>query len=828
MREFSRDEQFAAAKMAQADLYFFSRWMFFRRRRYKWQRAPHHKVICDALMRVFHGECKRLIINIPPRYSKTELLNNFIAWSAGHAPDSEYILTSYAAQLAGNNSWQIREMVQHPEYQAIFPGMALRPDSAARHEWRTTAGGIVYSAGAGGTITGYGAGKHREGFGGCFPSGTRVWTEGGLLPIDRIVRERLRINVWSFDYDGHMVLRPVTAWHENPPNDIVRITFDDGEKVECTPDHRFWTENRGWVRADSLGVEDRLPSVQGSVKRTDDVGIDAQCDSGRFNAFSILPSGSALPVGDGVVGLLAGELGPQVGPSASLSNDIDAAGDRLPRFASPNLKDDGGADAVGAGDFFGRHSGCVVDRQSLLVGKHGAGVHLGFTESAMLLAVNDICGAGVVPEIAESVVAGVAVRMAHVGALGLVADKGQHDQLVNIENLGLGTPGQVDSEVTLTIIAGLEDSFGLDVFRPGARNDAALASYTPKVTDRVEPFISGHRKPVLVERVRHDDVTFCLTVDEYHNFTVESGLVVKNCIIIDDPHKADEARSDVIRQNVIDWFQNTLESRKNSPDTPIIVIMQRLHEDDLSGWLLNGGNGEEWEHVCLPAIQTDGTALWPQKHDMATLRRMEQAAPYVFAGQYMQRPSPLDGGIFKPGMLQVVDALPAERIQWVRGWDFGATETGDPSAGAKIGRLQDGRFVVADMFHETLGPDDRDAALKNTASQDGFGVRISIPQDPGQAGKTQVLYLTRMLQGYRVHSSPESGDKVTRAEPFAAQVNVGNVLMLRGSWNKGLIEEMRMFPNGRHDDRIDACSRAFSLLITRGQMKIHEDLLKRQ
>lgn len=66
------------------------------------------------------------------------------------------------------------------------------------------------------------------------------------------------------------------------------------------------------------------------------------------------------------------------------------------------------------------------------------------------------------------------------------------------------------------------------------------------------------------------------------------------CIIIDDPHKADEARSEVRRQNVIDWFQNTVESRKNSPDTPIILIMQRLHEKDLAGWLLDGGNGEEW------------------------------------------------------------------------------------------------------------------------------------------------------------------------------------------------------------------------------------------
>jgi len=281
-------------------------------------------------------------------------------------------------------------------------------------------------------------------------------------------------------------------------------------------------------------------------------------------------------------------------------------------------------------------------------------------------------------------------------------------------------------------------------------------------------------------------------------------------IIIDDPHKADEARSDVMRQNVIEWFQNTLESRKNSPETPIILIMQRLHEDDLSGWLLNGGNSEKWEHICLPVIQEDGTALWETKHPIEELRRMEQASPYNFAGQYMQRPAPAEGGIFKPDQIAVIDDLPAGEIKWCRGWDLASTVDGDWTAGGKIGRLPDGRFIIADMVRLRDGPDKRDAAIKNTASLDGRSVKISIPQDPGQAGKTQVIYLTRELAGYNVKSSPESGDKITRAEPLGSQVNIGNVMMLRGEWNASLINEMRMFPNGSNDDQIDALSRAFS------------------
>jgi len=285
-------------------------------------------------------------------------------------------------------------------------------------------------------------------------------------------------------------------------------------------------------------------------------------------------------------------------------------------------------------------------------------------------------------------------------------------------------------------------------------------------------------------------------------------------IVIDDPHKADEARSETMRKAVIDWYQNTLQSRVNSRNTPIILIMQRLHEDDLAGWLLNGGSGEKWEHLCLPAITDDGEALWPAKHTIEELRRMERALPYVFAGQYMQTPSPMEGGLFKPDQMPVIDALPAVPIHWIRGWDLAASTNGDYTVGALLGLLADGRMIIADIARDRLGPAERDAMILNVASRDGQMVKVSLPQDPAAAGKSQSVHHVRILNGYPVTTSPEGGDKVTRAYPFASQVNVGNVAMMRGAWNGELIEEMRMFPNGRHDDQIDALSRAYRELIT--------------
>jgi predicted phage terminase large subunit-like protein len=91
-------------------------------------------------------------------------------------------------------------------------------------------------------------------------------------------------------------------------------------------------------------------------------------------------------------------------------------------------------------------------------------------------------------------------------------------------------------------------------------------------------------------------------------------------------------------------------------------------------------------------------------------------------------------------------------------------------------------------------------------------VRISLPQDPGQAGKAQVLYLTKHLIGYVVESTPETGDKATRAMPLVSQANVGNVSLVRAPWNRAYLEELRDFPGGTKDDQVDASSRAFNTL----------------
>jgi predicted phage terminase large subunit-like protein len=266
-----------------------------------------------------------------------------------------------------------------------------------------------------------------------------------------------------------------------------------------------------------------------------------------------------------------------------------------------------------------------------------------------------------------------------------------------------------------------------------------------------------------------------------------------------------------------------------------IIVMQRVHEQDLSGHVLEKGG---YEHLMIPMRfeekrcvvtclgirdprSTEDELAWPERYDAEATELLEQAlGPYGVAGQFQQTPTPRSGTLFDPSKIKIVDALPAG-LRFVRGWDFAATEEKvgtDPAwtAGFKLGKIGTGpsaRYVIADVTRGRWGPSDLETTLKNTADLDGKAVEVSMPQDPGQAGKVQAANYIALLSGYKVEATPETGSKLTRAEPFAAQVNAGNVSMLRGPWNTELVNELKSFPSGKYKDQVDAGSRAFGKLI---------------
>jgi predicted phage terminase large subunit-like protein len=279
-------------------------------------------------------------------------------------------------------------------------------------------------------------------------------------------------------------------------------------------------------------------------------------------------------------------------------------------------------------------------------------------------------------------------------------------------------------------------------------------------------------------------------------------------IIIDDPHKAGEAASDVMRKNVIDWFHNTVESRVNSPETPIIIIMQRLHEEDLSGYLLGGGNGEHWEHLNIPVLNEDDEPLWEYKHTREKLKEMESSNPYVFAGQYMQSPSPMGGGMFKEEYFKYYDILPPDIYQ-VRIYGDTAQKTkehNDYSVFQCWGKSRSGGLYLIDQVRgKWEAPELERVLISFWLKHKKSGAQVVKVEDKS-SGSSLIQSIKRQQQ-IPIDGIQRNTDKVTRAFGAVPYFASGYVyLPADAEWLHDYKEELKRFTpmmTHKHDDQLD-------------------------
>ena len=308
-------------------------------------------------------------------------------------------------------------------------------------------------------------------------------------------------------------------------------------------------------------------------------------------------------------------------------------------------------------------------------------------------------------------------------------------------------------------------------------------------------------------------------------------------LIIDDPHSAPGADSDAERISTTRKFREGAINRLNDQQrSAIVIIMQRLHQDDLSGVIMR--DYKDFVHVVLPmefewarAYHSrwgcdprwhEGELADPRRFPAESLVELKQSGDYFWAGQYQQRPSPRGGGLFKipedwanPAAEggRIVEACPAGGVT-VAGWDLAGTKKKKSPYTVRVKMTEAaGRYYIRHVDRRHVEAEELDQMLLEVAVEDGVSTVQSIPQDPGQAGKHQVGAFARLLAGFDFRFSPETGDKEFRARPFAAQWGAGRVLLVRGDWNAAYIEELRNFPAGSFKDQVDATSRAFAELI---------------
>ena len=282
-------------------------------------------------------------------------------------------------------------------------------------------------------------------------------------------------------------------------------------------------------------------------------------------------------------------------------------------------------------------------------------------------------------------------------------------------------------------------------------------------------------------------------------------------IVIDDPLKPDDAFSEVERGKINRRFTNTIASRVNGPETPIIVIMQRLHEDDMTGFLLAGGSGEEWEHLCLSAINEDDTPLWPEKHSREVLRLMEETDPYTFAGQYLQRPAPLGGGIIKGEWFKRYDMPPPIKFRTIYADTAQKTaERNDYSVFECWGKSEAGGIYLLDMIRGKWEAPELKQRAKDfwnkCKSVQGMGELREMKVEDKASG-TGLIQDIRSEAMIPIAAIQRNTDKLTRVMDVVSYIKSGYVYIPENSdFGSAFIGECEAFtPNDTHafDDQID-------------------------
>ena len=301
-----------------------------------------------------------------------------------------------------------------------------------------------------------------------------------------------------------------------------------------------------------------------------------------------------------------------------------------------------------------------------------------------------------------------------------------------------------------------------------------------------------------------------------------------NFIIIDDPLKPDAALSESQRKGVNDWYDHTLYSRLNDKERGcIILIMQRLHEDDLVGHVLEQ---EGWEMICFPAIaeqheehrietpmgvsrftRRSGEILHPQRESAATLERIRRTiGEYNFAGQYQQAPTPFGGGIVKTAWLKFYEPadLPAKFDQIIQSWDTANKQTGlsDYSVCTTWG-IKDQRLFLLNVLRRRMTFPE----LKRAVRELWQAYRPSVILIEDKASGTQLIQDLIEEGVHAVKSFKPEYDKVMRLIAQTATIENGFVYLPREAhWLAEYVHELTTFPYAKYDDQVDSTSQALA------------------
>lgn len=732
----------------------------------------------------------------------------FPAWFMGKFPHKKVMQASNTGELAVGFGRKVRNLVMSEQYAEVFPDVKLRQDSKAAGRWSTNHSGEYFAIGVGGTMTGRGAD--------CLVGSTMVMTYNGLKRIDEV-----RPNEYVLSYceiTNRSVYRRVVAVARRQAFDTYQVHDRLGNMVEATGNHRIYYEGR-WEPTEAIVAGGSVLSYMpdrfsaGAVRASEEVcGESELCSSlqlelrnpaekldGRHqvcgNMQKLRKGNVGQPIPSyGLFGLLSKGFGSQKG-----SKDQNCSGKKLCGLRS----------VIQAAKQYIRKQVLLheVQERSSVNGDEGV------EQSRME-------GWGFFWSSKKQSAAGLSFGKAtcsengcgHVCGLQLTGQSG-------------GASHQ-------------SQPYGQQICKSGDSLQV-VPLQAPRIPEEQPQasFVS------VVERVHHEEgvAVYDIEVEGTHNFFA-NGILVHNCVIIDDPHTESEAVQAAFQPEIYDkayeWYTSGPRQRLQ-PNGAIIIIATRWSENDLIGRALKDaaerGKEDEWDVVEFPAILPSGNSLWPEFWSTEELLALKaELPPSKWNAQYMQRPTGEEGAIIKREWWNVwekEDPPPCEFI--IQAWDTAYTKSNrnDFSACTTWGIFHlnedpnDVNIILLDRYMDRLEfPDlkERAKAMYKMWEPDSCIIEA-------KASGLPLIFELRQM-GIPVSDftptrgkAGQSNDKIARLNSVADIFKSGKVWAPDTRWARELIDNAAAFPNAAHDDDIDTLIMALLKFRTGGFLRLQSD-----
>jgi len=780
-----------------------------------------HEIICQKLEEfelkireamAANATGPRLLITLPPRHGKSEIASRcFPAWYLGKNPQHEIIATSYSANLALKFSRTARALYTSPMFQSIFPGAELDRDSRAAENWLTRENGGYLAAGVGGSITG--SGMH------CVDLQTRIITNKGPKKLEYLFNNSEEdIKVLSY-HSGGFEWRKINAVFRRTTKEYYEIRTEKGV-LKITGEHPicvgFDRTNRPiYRRVDELRSGDRVINFElTDGEKYKNMGAMPDVRHNIYEAEKKVPKwGSRASL------LLQQMFGSVTLYRQKCFGELSRVRKRSCGLAFKKIESAARAILLFLGVYRETSFENICKREASSVHINTDGMH---TVQEEILPQKVECWrksdkeSFLLPKVLRGMVDWSPYPEGH------------------RPNHGTILPSRVQTNTTDVPLHGTV----VCRLRGRCRRIASQGSKHRKQFSRkfsaclqklsyTTPHEKRKPKTLTVRKVNKELEVGDISVDGVDNFIIDANYLLLNCGIIDDPLKnRDEAQSETIRESIIDWYTSTFYTRL-APGGGIIVIQTRWHEADLAGWLLDEmkrETGDVFEHLNFPAIaeqdeahRSAGEALHEERYPINVLQQIKSVVgDRDFASLYQQRPAAAEGDQFKRSMLHYYEDTelpPKDQMTFYQAWDFaiGQKQLNDYTVGICVGIDQQDNVWVVDLVRgkwDSLRIVDEMLDFWELWQAERVGLehgQIAMALDALIEKRIAERNMWAFPYNKAENLKPGRQDKVARSATIRGRMRQRKVFLPKDApWISAFTEELLVFPNGRHDDQVDA------------------------